>query len=181
MLEHVASRFFVTKSCPIWVWDRALSEHTCRELRDRIPGTLHTAGYVESDHTLARELGSLLAKTVTLEPEDFAPVVTYGRSTTPVGWHFDQSFGGSQFKLFAFLNEPKQLDPLGPLRHAGTIFDRDARIGVAAATGTVVLFDIGIEHCGAEQPPDFEKYTIGVRPVFNVMEQRDGKARGRRT
>ncbi len=83
----------------------------------------------------------------------FTPYVTYTRSTRPVSWHYDEPKGSSH-KLYVYLNDS-----------AGTIFDRKALVRVNGTKGTMVLFDVDLEHCGAEQEPGPPKLVLGLRPV----------------
>lgn len=144
---------------PLWIFHDALPDHDVaaltRELQRAARGEL--LGYTRNARDIAEEVGGVLAKGSGLQVHSWSPIVTYGRAKKPLGWHFDHHLG-SKWKLFAYLN--------APAKGGGTIFGRrSSSICIPPAPGTVVLFSVEIEHRGEAQPADFEKLTIGVRPL----------------
>lgn len=143
----------------LWVFHDALSAHAVAALEGELA---HAArgellGYTRNDREAAEKVGGVLAKACALEVQTWSPIVTYGRATKPLGWHFD-ALVGAKWKLFAYLNAP----PKG----GGTVFGRrSSSICIPPSPGTVVLFSVDIEHRGEAQPSDFEKRTVGVRPL----------------
>lgn len=144
---------------PLWIWHGALSPAALADLERLFDGYRgELLGHTSNDRDLARATGEVLAGAIALDVKVWAPIVSYGRATKPLGWHFDRAFAGSRWKLFAFLN--------APAKGGGTVFGRfSSSICVPPAPGTVVLFSVDIEHRGEAQPADFEKLTIGVRPL----------------
>lgn len=108
---------------------------------------------------LAQELGLLCAARMV-----GAPALRWGSQLTlaagqRIGWHVDPALGATH-KLCLYL------DDAGP--RAGLVF-RDARLNVEGAQGTIVLFDISLEH-RADDGGDrsLQRRVVGLRATVTT-------------
>lgn len=154
----------------VWVWPNAVPPATCAELlndpawkRCPIPPS-ELDGHTVNDLGIARELGKKVGAYTDLPIVAWQPIVTFNRSTRPIGPHVDASFG-AYCKLFVYLNEP-DVDTLSSLRGTpcGIRFGHRETLDVVCSRGTVVAFDIRLPHVGLPQPEGFLRQTLGFRP-----------------
>lgn len=148
---------FLVDNMPVWVWRGALTAEECRDLRED-PKWPNVSQQIYQQPERARELGALFLSRMVDAPnlppiEGWTPHVTYTRSYVPINWHRDAP-RGSSFKAYVYLNDAP-----------GTIFSRIAQREVAGEEGTLVFFDIRIEHRGADTVKYVRKQVLGLRPL----------------
>lgn len=131
----------------VLVWPGALDEITRAELAATIP-----VEFVGGPHRAPRLAGEILRLVLPHLAElprlVWLEDVTY--TTSPLGWHRDVP--SADHKLAVYLDS---------LPNGGTIFDRARQLAPATPAGTVVLFDLGLEHRSAD--PAAPKRVIGLR------------------
>ena len=142
----------------LWVWPEVVPHEVCDELaaHPSWPKGNHVQKIVADKKAadfFASKLAPFIPDSASHLTKRFTPYVTYTRNVRPVSWHYDEDKGSSH-KLYAYLNNS-----------AGTVFDRKAQIHVPGKKGTLVLFDVELEHRGAEQVSDEPKIVLGLRPV----------------
>jgi hypothetical protein len=172
-------RFAADEGRSIWVWRDALPKDEVAALladpgwpprkNSAVTDSPDLVGYTRTDIDAANRIGATLLQympwpappfeeTPPPRVRGFCSIVTFGRSVEPISWHRDHNHG-AKYKLFVYLNAPSDRTS------GGTIFGKRAQHHVHASPGTVVLFDIELVHRGEDQPSDFEKLTIGLRPI----------------
>jgi hypothetical protein len=130
----------------ILAWPSALNPEECERIRDRFAWADHG---VKHEPALAAELGALLHSRMHGAPAlEWRPHLTV--SCKPVPWHLDAPLGATH-KLCLYL------DPAG----VGTVFRAALPPG---AQGTIVLFDIGLEHKAGEYSG--ERHVLGLRALL---------------
>lgn len=144
---------------PIWVWPNAFSPDECRRLVEDAPWPAQPQDIVALPER-ANRYGELFLSRMTGRADlpriaGWTPHITLTRASYSIPWHRDIPRGAA-FKAYAYLNDAP-----------GTIFSkRDNRL-VHGDAGTLVLFDIRIEHRGApyDRGKDFKKLVLGLRPI----------------
>lgn len=131
----------------VYVWPGLLSPAECAQLAAAMPWT--RGGGPRHEPEAAATIRALVAPKLRGAP----PVVlldelTLGRH--PMPWHFDMP-GRGAWKLAIYPDAVAQ---------GGTTFDRSAAFTPATPQGTVVLFDLRLEHRSEGSNP---KRVIGLR------------------
>lgn len=143
----------------VWVWPKAFSDQDVRELillEDWPRGDC--LGYRVNRPYLAPYLGMKFHQRMPeFDCTGWSPTVTFSSSKNPIPWHCDAPCGAA-FKVFVYLNAP----PWGGGTIIGGVEHKD--IVVRAETGTIVMFDISLEHRSEDLPKGFLKKTLGMRP-----------------
>ena len=152
----------IVEEKPVYVWRGAFSPLDCGDLASDPdwPRESYARQCVVQNSRVAARLGARFfermpgaEKIPGLGGDGWLPHVTYSRRRTPIDWHVDRS-EGALYKVFAYLNEAP-----------GTIFGKLELRFVPASLGTIVAFDIRLEHCGEGQDVRREKVTLGLRPA----------------
>lgn len=146
----------------IWIWPSAFAPSECDVLALDPGWPAHPIEQRILDAPEAAErLGSIFSARMPGAPRGggdcgWLPHVTFSRAIDPICWHTDYP-RGARYKAYAYLTESP-----------GTLFSRKERVLVPGHQGTIVLFDIALEHCGEEPRgphPRTPKRLIGLRPV----------------
>lgn len=146
----------------VYVWPSALTEAECAEVAARAPWTTagpgRENGYRVTDLPFAQWLAALCETRMPGAPplEWVLDLVTLGKSDTPMHWHFDAVKPPSRWKLCLYLDD---------LPESGTVFSRTERVQPRTPRGTIVLFDIRLEHCSAALPAGATKRVVGLRAL----------------
>jgi len=142
----------------LWYWPARLSGSQCDELIQILPWDRGgTGGLIITDQELV-----LQTLRIGLLPED-APTLRWrdeltlcelegGRKDGVCRWHVDPPFGGSRYKLVGYIDEAP-----------GTMFGKTEQFTPPTPRGSVVLFDIRLEHRSLDVPEGVRKRTFGLR------------------
>lgn len=123
----------------VYAWPGALSPDECAEVAASCSWVNLTQVVHAPDRTKA--LGERLAARMPGAPElEWSAWITLGARSLP--WHIDPSSydPGARWKLCLYL------DP----GHGGTVFSRRDLVRPPGTQGTIVLFDLRLEHCSGE-------------------------------
>lgn len=151
--------FALVEGLKVHYWPSRLSKSRCEALASSLPWDRNAAGgTILTDHKLAMGIATGLL------PEDAPRVrwldhVTLGhlvggeRENGIALWHVDPPHG-ARWKMCAYLDDAP-----------GTIFGRTDQFAPPTPQGSVVLFDIRLEHRAAPMERGVVKRTVGLRAV----------------
>lgn len=143
----------------IYVFANAIPKDICEQWIPRF--RKETNNYVSLHPNISEELYELLKKCITIPfpVKKHQGHVSFVRLDTPIYKHFDQVYDNETHKVVFYLNE---------VEHGGTEFVNGKDwIVVEAHQGTIVIFDIRIEHRGQQYEGKKVKYVMGMRLVEN--------------
>lgn len=139
----------------ILLWPRAFSPEECASISRALPWPLNDGPHqaIHHSHVLAQFLGSRFIERMPDAPElRWLNDVTLTRIDAPRarGWHLDQP-RGARWKLCMYLDN---------VIDGGTDF---REITPACPQGTIVLFDVALEHRSAADGFAGWKRVVGLR------------------
>jgi hypothetical protein len=144
MLEYITAEGY-----KIYVFDNAIPKDICEHWIPRF--RKDTDNYVGYNRPLSEELYMLLTKYIQIPfpVKDHQGHVSFVRLNKPIYTHFDQVYGKETHKVVFYLNE---------VNHGGTDF----------RNGTIVIFDIRLEHKGQSDQEQKVKYIMGCRLIADT-------------
>lgn len=141
----------------IYVFANAIPKDICEQWIPRF--RKETDNYVGYNRVISEELYTLLRTYVHVPfpVKDHQGCVSFVRLNKPIYTHFDQIYGDETHKVVFYLNE---------VAHGGTEFvDGKGWLTIEAHQGTVVIFDIRLQHRGQQGQDEKVKYIMGLRLV----------------
>jgi hypothetical protein len=154
--------FTTAEGYKIYIFDNAIPKDICEAWIPRF--RKETNNYVGSNPRLSQEIHTLLNTYVHVPfpVKDHQGHVSFVCLDTPIYKHFDQIYGEETHKVVFYLNE---------VQNGGTEFvSGNDWITVEAHQGTVVIFDIRIEHKGQRDQSKEKKYVMGMRLIHDKKE-----------
>ena len=144
----------VIRDLSVYVWPALLTPAECAQLAQAMPW--HAGG--GPNH--APEAAAVIRALVEPKLRGAPPVVLLDEltlSSHPLPWHFDAPTPGAAFKLAIYPDAVTQ---------GGTTFDRAAAFTPHTPQGTVVLFDLRLEH---RSEGSSRKRVIGLRAAHREV------------
>lgn len=154
MLEYTTAEGY-----KIYVFANAIPKDICQSWIPRF--RKETNNYVGYDYRISTELYSLLTRYIHIPfpVKGHQGSVSFVRLNVPIYEHYDQVYGDETHKVVFYLNE---------VANGGTEF-RSGKdwFTVEAHEGTVVIFDIRIQHRGQQGQDAQTKYVMGMRLIHS--------------
>lgn len=141
----------------IYAFANAIPKDICEKWMQRYQEGENNAVYDNKE--ISDELFTLLNKSIKMPfaLKEYQSHVSFVRLDTPIYTHYDSIYGKETHKVVFYLNE---------VEHGGTEFrSGDDWILVEAHEGTIVIFDIRIQHRGEQEQAKKVKYIMGMRLV----------------
>lgn len=146
----------------VYTFPEVVPAEVCETLIGRLHGGRQQQ-YIYNNAALAAELYGMISPYVEspIQFTGLGPHITMSNSTRPVTLHTDTDKGGNHWKMFVYLNE---------VPNGGTVFvDCKKEYLVENRRGSVVLFDIRLQHKGQPTQAPVPKYVLGFRPLTEQL------------
>lgn len=147
----------------IYIYEKALPKYICEDIisqMDKIlvssPMNYNRGDFIENNK-LKLYMKTLINDSIKIpfENVDFCNRLTLMKSNKAIVPHRDKVYEGENYKVLIYLNDVK---------NGGTYFKNEKDwFYTENSAGTIVIFDMNIEHKGDPLQEKIRKYTFGLR------------------